>query len=156
VATLPGPPTLSTTADVAVVEVFADSDTGNFGTYGFAGTDSSAMSSFVFANNSGVCTTSHAPGSDYAAFTYSGSYQQMEPCVVVTSGGTAGHAIAARATVTLVAPEDRPSAIGELEVGFIQHLSLSQGTASYGTVTSDTSTITLVRTAAAQSSVALD
>jgi len=76
--------------------------------------------------------TRHDPGSDCAAFTYNGN-QAPEPSKVVLSvGGGINAAYDAITDVTLTSPTEKPAALQQIQVGYIQHASAS-GSAAYDT-----------------------
>lgn len=74
--------------------------------------------------------TKHDPGSDWNQFKYKGTYKPHEPRVGVATG-VGGSAWTASAGMTLTAPADRASAIGTLQVGFIQTVNSTDVKAVY-------------------------
>lgn len=97
-------------------------------------------------NPGGTYVTTHDPGSDWAAFTYSGTQQAAEPRVRINSnGGGGGAAYQATVTITLTAPSAKPGAIQRIQVGFVQSVSDS-GVANYD-FTNGNRTVTVATTA---------
>jgi hypothetical protein len=140
----------STTAEIAVVKVdVADNPTlKNLGkALGGVGPNSSAL---VADNPEKNWVTFNDPGSDCAKFKYAGTYQAAEPMNAV--GSTSGGGISAWrvvANITLTAPVGRPAAIGQIEVGFIQHVYESTHSATY-------TAANLLRTAKTPATIGLD
>jgi len=85
----------------------------------------------------------HDPGSDWAAFTYNGTKQAAESNrTIVSNGGGGGAAFSAKTKITLTSPAEKPTALQQIQVGYIQHLANS-GSATYKTVPPKNRTITV-------------
>jgi GT2 family glycosyltransferase len=75
--------------------------------------------------------TTHVPGSTAAAFTYNGPTEAPEPANRVDSHGAGGGAaFTATTTVKLTAPPQKPTALQNIEVGFMQ-AGVDAGTADF-------------------------
>jgi hypothetical protein len=77
--------------------------------------------------------TTNDPGSDIAKFTHNGTNQPPESVnKVVSNGGGGGVAYKAVTIVKLISPPENPAALQRIQVGYIQHASIS-GSAMYAT-----------------------
>ena len=145
-ATLPGNAVNVAPADVAVVQV-------TLGTLicalTFSGPKEWDDAGACLTVSAGTWVTAHDPGSDWAAFNFSGSYEDPEPFHCVGSAGTETvdpvHTWDAWTDIKLTAPKDKPEAIGKIEVGFIQLMYGVTYEASYGTANVNGAPRTLVR-----------
>ena len=148
-ATIGGSPVPAIPAKVAVVMVTLDAPTITPGASPYPYTDSEAC----LTAKPGTWVTEHDPGSDWAAFKFSGAYDKAEEQEGVSSGGpdsdNPAHAWDASTQVTLTATKERPEAIGKIEVGFIQSAFGLGYSASYGRGTMNGTYGTLIRTGSA-------
>ena len=99
-------------------------------------------------NPGGAYVTEHDPGSEWKAFTYSGTTKAAEISVLLESAALNGDpAYYFTVVVTLTAPSAKPEAVRSIQAGFIQKCRIS-GNATYGSSgkTVGTRTLTLATT----------